>query len=369
MHTVTPAFRQALTTSHTIVTRVDAYYGGALTVADLPIGDGAVTLDRGSKVRRSLSLTISDVAYLPWAATDPLAVYGQQLVVSRGIRFSDGSTEMVSLGTFRIDEPTADVHYGPVTLTGKSSEAMIQDDRFMVPTSTLGYSTCVEAITYLIRQTLPSAVVVNATAGARNPACAVAVWDAQGDRWDAATQIATSMNAELSVDATDRFVISDVPNVLDANVAWDIAEGDGGTLMAAARQMSRTSVYNAVVASGENSAANTAPVSAVAYDNDPNSPTRWGGPYGHVPRFYSSALLTSTGACQSAANSMLFDATAPNIQTAVAAVPNPAMEAADCLRISYEGRKELFIAQSLTIPLTAEGTFTLALRGGKESTA
>ncbi|MFD6364489.1 DUF5047 domain-containing protein [Streptomyces roseolus] len=367
MQTITPAFRQALTTSHQMTIRVDAYYAGALVQGGIPVSDGAVTLDRGSAVRRSLSLTIPDLSLLPWDPTDPLAVYGQELVVSRGIPFPSG-TEWVPLGKFRIDEPSADVKHGPITLTGKSAEATIQDDRFMTPATTRGYPSCIAAIEFLIRQTIPAAVITNATSDSRNPSCPVAVWDAQASRWDAVTQIARAMNAEIYCNASNSFVITDTPNPLTSPVVWDIAEGEGGTLMSAARTMSRASVYNAVVASGENTAANTAPVSAIAYDDDPTSPTRWGGPYGRVPKFYSSALLTTTGACVGAAESLLFDAIAPNIQTSVSASPNPALEPGDCVRLRYAGRKNLFIVQALTIPLTTTGSSSLTLRGGKEET-
>jgi hypothetical protein len=174
------------------------------------------------------------------------------------------------------------------------------------------------------------------------------------------------MNAEIYCDASNAFIIADSPNPLTSSVVWDIAEGEGGTLMSAARTMSRTAVYNAVVVSGENTASNSVPVSAIAYDDEPSSPTRWGGPFGRVPKFYSSALLTTEAACLSAAESMLFDAMAPNIQTAIAASPNPALEPGDCVRLRYAGRRNLFIVQSLSIPLTAAGSSTLTLRGGKE---
>lgn len=369
MQTISDKFRAALTHSHQIVTRVDAFYQGALTLADIPITDGSVTVDRGSTVRRSLSLTVADPSLLPWDASDPLAVYGQSLVVQRGIRFTDGSTELLQLGTFRIDEPSADVHIGPLTLTGKSSEAAIIDDVFMAPASTIGRGTCVPAMTSLIRETMPAATVVNLTSGSRDQACAVATWDANSSRWDAVTQIATSMQAEIYVDHLDRFVIVDVPNVLNDPVVWEIAEGEGGTLMSASRQMSRASVFNAVVVSGENSSSGTAPVSAVATDNDPNSPTRWDGPYGHVPTTYSSALITSTGQAQVTADSMLPDLIAANISLDIATVPNPALEAGDCLRTVAAGRKQLSIAQSFTVPLTAEGDFPLTLLGGKDDVA
>lgn len=365
MYPVSPLFLQALTTSHTIVTRVDAYYNGALTKADIPISDGSVSVDRGSKTRRSLSLTVSDLSYLPWDVTDPLGVYGQTLVVSRGIRFAHGD-EVVPLGTFRINEPAGDVHQGPVTLTGVTAEATIQDDTFMVPTSTKGYGNCVQAIEFLIRQTIPDAPIVNLTADNRNPVCPVATWDAGGDRWDAVVQIATAMGAEIFVDVIGRFVIVDLPDPLTAPVVWDIAEGESGNLVSASRQMSRTNVFNAVVVSGENAASEAAPVSAVAYDNEPTSPTRWGGPYGKVPKTYSSALVVTQGDAQSLANYMIADLTAPNVQSSISAIPNPALEGGDCLRLSVRGRNELFIAQSFSVPLTAEGDFPITLRGGKE---
>lgn len=139
--------------------------------------------------------------------------------------------------------------------------------------------------------------------------------------------------------------------------------------MSASREMSRTAVFNAVVASGENTASGSAPVSAVAYDLDPGSPTRWGGPFGRVPKQISSALWVTVGACQAAAEYALFDATARNVTTSVSAIPNPALEVGDCLRLAHSGRKELHIAQAFTIPLTAEGSSSLTLRGGKEETA
>ncbi|MFD7646353.1 DUF5047 domain-containing protein [Streptomyces albidoflavus] len=363
MYPVSETFLRALTLPHQIVTRVDAYYGGALYRADIPIEAGSVTVDRGSKVRRTLSLTVADPSLLPWDALDPLAVYGQELVVSRGIRFTHGD-EMVPLGTFRIDEPEGDVHAGPVTVTGKTAEAAVADAIFMLPTTTRGYNNMFEAISYLIHQVIPSAAILNATG--RNPTCPVATWDAGADRWDAVVQIATAMGAEVYVDPIGRFVIANRPDPLATPFAWDIAEGEGGTLVSASRRMSRDNVYNAVVVSGENTASTSAPVSAIAYDNDPTSPTRWGGPYGRVPKSYQSSLLLSQGDCQTAANYMIADLTAPNIQTSISSIPNPALEAGDVIRVSYAGRKELHIAQSFSIPLTADGDFPITLRGGKE---
>jgi hypothetical protein len=177
------------------------------------------------------------------------------------------------------------------------------------------------------------------------------------------------MQAEIYVDAQNRFVITDLPDVVNGAVAWDIAEGEGGTLISSARTMSRTAVYNAVVASGENSSSGSAPVSAVATDNEPTSPTRWGGPFGKVTKSISSARWVSVGACQAAADYALYDATAPNIQASIDSLPNPALEGNDIVRLSHVGRKERYLVQSLSVPLTAEGSFSISLRGGKDEAA
>ncbi|MFB7114046.1 DUF5047 domain-containing protein [Streptomyces sp. NPDC056291] len=369
MYPVSSTFLKTLATSHTMLAKVDVYYNGARTVANLPFSDGSVTVDRGSKTRRSLSLTVSDPKYLPWTAADKLAAYGQQLVVSRGIRFTNGAEEWVPLGTFRINEPSGDVLTGPVSITGTTAEADIIDDAFQTVTTTRGYNGCVDAITALIRQTLPSATITNLTVGQRNPSCAVAAWDAGSDRWDAVSQIALAMRAEIYVDAQNRFVIRDLPDVVNGSVAWDIAEGEGGTLISSSRSMPRTGVYNAVVASGENSASGMPPKSGVARDTDPASPTRWGGPFGKVTKFISSALWVSAADCQAAAEYALFDATAPNVQTSLESLPNPALEGNDIVRLIHAGRKERYLVQSLTVPLTPEGGFSIALRGGKEDAA
>lgn len=369
MYPVSADFLRSLSLSHVMVARVDAYYAGQLVRANVPFSSGSVTVDRGSKTRRKLSLTVTDPALLPWGATDVLAPYGQQLVVSRGIRYTNGDEEWVPLGTFRIDNPSGDVHFGPVTVSGTTMESAIVDDKFQVPTTTKGMGGCVDAITTLIRQTLPDAVVTNLTAGERNPTVAVATWDAGNDRWDAVVQIAMAMSATVYVDAQDRFVIADLPDVVNGTVAWDIADGEGGNLISSARSINRTGVCNAVVASGENTASGAAPVSGIARDTSPSSPTRWGGPFGKVTKFISSALWLTQGDCQNAANFALFDATAPNVETSLDTLPNPALEGDDIVRLVNAGRKERYLVQSVTIPLTATEDFSITLRGGKEDEA
>ncbi|MFD0384699.1 hypothetical protein ACFQ2B_27990 [Streptomyces stramineus] len=131
--------------------------------------------------------------------------------------------------------------------------------------------------------------------------------------------------------------------------------------------MTADKVFNGVLAKGENSEASVAPVSALVVDNDPTSPTYWSGPFGHRPMFYSSATLTTTAACTAAATLKLRAAMAPNAAADISALPNPALEPGDVIRVLYpDGSKELHQVQSFTVPLDVGGDFTIATISAKE---
>lgn len=370
MYAVTSQFLAALKASHAATVKADAYYNGSLSMANVPIADGTVTVDRGSKVRRTLNLTVADPGLLPWGSTETLAPYGQQLVVQAGIQYPSGSVEWCPLGTFTIDSPSGDTEglTTQLTLTGSSAELLLQDSPFTAATSTKGYATCVDAITALIHAILPSATIVNSTSDGRNPAIPVKTWDAGADRWDAIAEIAAAMSAEIGVDAQNRFVISEIPNPAAATSSvWDVAYG--GVLVRDTRGMARSGVYNGVLVTGENTSSNAPPVSYLATDSSSTSPTRWGGPLGQKLRVVSSPLVTTTGAAQSLAQALLRDALMPNISASVDVIPNPALDAGDILRLVHaSGTKELAALQAMTFPLSLGGQCTLTLRGNKTTT-
>lgn len=352
MQTTTAQFLPTLASSHTMAAEVSAFYDGALTLADLQYDTGSVTVDRGSKVRRSLQLAVSDPKLLPFGMLDTLAPAGQRLVAKRGIRYPSGAVELVQLGEFRIDDPAGDVDFGPVTLTGQSAEAIVQEDQFTATTTTRGYPTCVAAITYLLQQTIPAAVLDNRTGS--NPACATRTWDRGADRWDAICEIALSMQAEIYVDAIGTFVLRNTPDPLVDPVVWEIAAAD--LLIDDTRQLTRKNVHNAVIVSGENTADNTPPVTGSAYLTDPTDPLRWGGPFGHRPKLYSSSLVTSSTQANAMALDMLRRLTAPHSITAISTVPNPALDAGDVIRIVHtSGRTQLAVVHAFTVPLVADG--------------
>lgn len=361
---VSSRFAAALLTSHAPVIQADAYLGGTLVKSAIPIQDGAVTFDRGSKVRRTLQATIADPGLLPWSATDVLAPYGQQLVVRAGLAMG-GTTEWAPLGTFTIDQPTGDVDgLDSFTLTGSSSEFLIQEAPFTAATTTHGFTDCVAAITALIRAVLPAAVIDNLTSDGRSPALGTLTWDVGADRWDAVCQVAAAMSAEIGCDAQDRFVITDIPNPAAATT-WDWDVTYGGVLLDDKRSMTRQDVYTAVLVLGGNTSDGAAPVSYLATDTGTTSPTRYGGPLGTKTKVVTNSLCTTTAACQALAVASLPDATALNITASVDIIPNPALDTGVIVRLVHHGNgiTELAAVQSGSYPFDLATAATLTMRG------
>ncbi|MFE9886883.1 DUF5047 domain-containing protein [Streptomyces scopuliridis] len=355
-------FLPALSQSHVPYTEVQLIRtDGVVQVLDHT--GGSVTATRGSAVRRTCTVTVPDTSLIPVRPVDQLAIYGARLRILRGIRFPDGLVESVPLGEFRIDSVEGDPDFGPVTINGSGLEAIVADDRFTAAYSTRGGTAAVTAITGLIQATLPAAVIVNRASDAT---LGTTTWDAQGDRWAAVQACATAIGAEVYADADGQFVIAELPDIATAPIAWAVDAGTGGVLISANRAYSRDGMYNVVVASGENTEDNVAPVSATSMDDDPTSPTYWAGPFGRVPRFYSSSLLVTPSQCAAAAAKLLRDAVKPAATVSVEAAPNPCLEPGDVIRVTYgNGDRELHQIQSLTLDLGLSST-TMETIGGKE---
>ena len=366
MQPVSDQFLAALTAPHVLARQVDAFSGTTLLRGRLPITDGSVTADRGNKVRRSLSLTVSDIALMPRAAGDPLAVYGNTLHVHRGIQYPNGAEELAPVGVFQIVSVDGDRDVGPLSVTGRSLEGLVADDPFLVPQPSTGMGPCASTIAALITQTLPDAVVVNEATS--NPAVATRVWDVDDNRWDAIEELAQAMGAEVATDGAGTFRIRDLPDLSTATPVWGVTAGPGGVLVSATAGMTRERVRNGWLITGGNTADNAPPVGSLVVDSDPLSPTRWGGPMGKILGKRQSNLWTTGGQCTVIGQSLLRDSLGVTASVALKAVPNSALEPGDCIRTVYaDGYAELHIVQSTSMPLTASGDFSLTTYSREET--
>lgn len=361
MYPVSDRFLARLAESHRVATRVQLFLTTG-DIVDLEHTGGSVTVDRGQAIRRTCTVTVADPSVIPRTPTDQLATYGARLRISRGVEFGDGTEELVPLGVFRLDSVDGDVSEGPVSLQGKDLSACVADDAFTAPYSATG--TVVGAATALIQRSLPDADVISlvddAPIGRRT-------FDTQADPWAGVQEIAAAAGAEVYANADGVFVIATVPDLLETDPVWAVEAGEGGVYIKGNRGMSSDKVHNGVLARGENTSENIPPVSWLAVDDDPGSPTYWGGPYGRRPTFISSSAYTTASACAQAANLELAKGKAPNATGDISALPNPALEPGDVIRVTHEdGTRELHQIAAFTVPLSQEGDLPISTIAAKE---
>lgn len=365
MYPVTQRFLDTIVGSHTPVTEVTLFRADGI-VETLDHTGGSVSVDRGNSVRRTCTVTIADLTLIPRTAADKLSVYGARLRLARGVDYGNGEGEMVPLGVFRLDETAGDVDEGPVTLTGKSLECIVSDDKFTAPYKATG--TAVGAVTALIQRSIPDAVVTTA-ATVVDAAIGPRTFDIEGDPWAAVAEIAATVGAEVYASPDGEFVISDLPDILTTTPVWEIKAGEGGAYIQANRGMSSDGVKNGWLVRGENTETNVAPVSALVVDNDPSSPTYWSGPFGHRPDFYTSAAIISSGGATAAGTLKLRSSVAPNASADISSLPNPALEPGDVIRVVYpDGTAELHQVHSFTVELGVGGSFAIQTISAKEGT-
>lgn len=363
MQTVSGAFLQALRQSRTPIVKADLYSGATLLAAGLPVSDGTLTVDAGSPVRRTATVSIASAALIPWAATDSLAPYGNEIALSLGVQYPDLSTELIPVGRLRIDEAAPSTGSSLITLQCSDRVRKIQEAQFLTPAQSVTSHTIVAEITRLIVGALPGQVVQNQTTA--TTLATLMSWTQ--DRWAAIADMATSIGAEVIFDPNGTAIIRPVPT-LTLSPVWTIDAGAVGVMVAAQRTLNRQNVYNAVVATSD-PIDGTPPVQAIVLDTDPMSATRWTGPFGQVPRFYTSALITNTTQATAAAKGVLARSVGSAFSVNFTALPNPALDGGDVIQIVYPtGQIELHMIQTLSLSL-ATGAMSGTTRSNKPDEA
>lgn len=362
MRPVSDAFLRTLTGSHTMLATATVcttfQTGVSPTGTAIPILGGDAQIDGTADIRSTLDLETDGTAMWPTAAASLLAPYGNEIYVRRGLLHS--AAEYVGLGYFRIDGPEQDnPPNGPIRLSGRDRMAGIIDAQLLAPqqfgtTASLGF-----IMSTLVGQVYPTAVIEwdDATSAAvltRPLIC-------EQDRFQFLDDLVRSRGKIWYWDYRGVLVIKSAPN--PAVPVWEVSAGAGGVLLSVSRHLTREGVYNAVVAQGE-AFDSFPPVRGVAYDNNPLSPTYYGGRFGPVPKFFSSPSLFSPGQAAAAAEAELRRNLGLPYSMDLSCVPNPALEPWDpvAVRIAASQRREIHILERITVPLTASDAMTASTR-------
>jgi hypothetical protein len=359
MKTASADFGKAINRSHTAVTNGDSWLAGVRTFANLPITEGTITLTADNLVRGSADLRIADegMDLLPLLSSDPLAPYGQEINLRRGVALGLGN-ETLSLGWFRINSAHTlsrwrwndrlqrfDMTATDTQLTTEDRMATARDFRFTSPYQPSG------SVLGCIRSLVTACGLnVGAWPGITDATVSgAAVFDTE--RLDALSDLAARVNAQLFVDGDGIVQVKPLPSLDTPQFVYRL--GTDSTLLAVDLTVTREGVYNAVIAKGEQ-VEGQAPLLAIA--TEISGATAWGGPFGRVPLFYASSLMTTQNAVDGAAKTRLQSLiSGRDLEMTIEVVPDPRMEPNDVVQLAlpqatYTGR-----VKSLTIPLGPGG--------------
>jgi hypothetical protein len=324
------------------------------TGTELTVLGGDVQMDAKAAIRATLDITVDGTGAFPTAASDPLAPYGNEVFVRRGIAFGGGAVEWVSLGYFRITSVEQDdAPDGPIRIAGHDRMAGITEARLLAPIQFAATDTYGEVVEQLVEEVYPWATIEWDDATDTDPLARTVI--AEEDRHAFLDDLVTARGKQWYWDHRGILVIRDVPD--PGATVWDVDAGTNGVLIALSRELSREGVYNAVVATGE-AVDTTDPARAVAVDDNPDSPTYWEGDFGKVPRFYSSPFITNNTQAATAAEAILRQNLGLPYSVDFTQVPNPALEPWDPIAVTFARRTETHVLERLTVPLAAEQPMT-----------
>ncbi len=341
--------KDAAVYSQTIGLTVDLMRGDQVIAEKLPVLEGSFSADRGQKARLACDITIADPGF-------EVGVEVHRFRVRRGYQ-SLGVAESIQHGIFRIDDVDQD-DFGNLSLTGVGLESYIIDARFLQPrTPPYGVST-IGQIQDLIKEVLPSAVVV-AECSRNKIVQATAPWERE--RWDAIDALANSIDAEVYCDYRGYFVIRDIPSLSTTSPVYLFHTGDdGGTLTSRTPKRTRDRVYNAVSVTGQSSDPNVPPVWGWAYDSDLTSPTYYYGDFGQVPRFYTSQFFTTSQQCIDYAARLLQESLSANRALSFTALPVTFLEVGDVIEVVLKsGEVDKRILQKISFGLGVDSQISV----------
>lgn len=363
MRPVTDQFLRTIRGSHRAIFRalvVTGHQTGVNPVGvEIPISDGNIEFDASADVRATLDLT-TDPTYWPQETTDLITPYGTEVFVARGVMLGAGQEVYVSQGYYRVyNVEQDDAPRGPVRVAARDRMSGIIDARLEQPVQFLAGASVETVFDTLVLDVYPDATIEYDfdAASTTFPGSHVT----EQDRFAFLADIVKALGKVWFWDYRGVLVVKDPPD--PGSPVWDVNHGKNGVLVTASRERTREGVYNSVVATGE-APGEDVPALAIARDIAAGSPTRWGGPFGKVPRFYSSPFITTNEQAATAAASLLTRSRGLPYSVSFTTVVNAALEVLDPIRVSYKGvgRFETHVIDKLTLPLTADEAMRGATR-------
>ena len=376
MLAISAAFRAAIPKGYQIANAATILSGGnPVQGAGVSLTDATVTVSRTAAARRSASFTIALTD--PWqqlipsaSNTGPLTPFGNEIAPSFGwINPATRLPELVQVGVYAIETVTVNDTGSGLTLavTGYDRAWTMSLRKFTAPYAVTAGTRGDAALSALVTFVLGSGVPQNITPaldGGGNPLNLPGLaFNENTDPWSAVQTIVTSIGYEAFFDAQGVFVARPLPDPMTAQPVWSMVEGPGNIAKSYSRSLTRNGVSNDFIVTGSGSGVGT-PVRGQAQDTSPASPMYVSGPFGDVPTFTNSSLVTTVAQAQAAAANQLAAARGQLETLTVVTYPCPVFEPDDviyCQR-SRAGVDGYYVVDTVQFSLRHDGSTTLTAR-------
>lgn len=367
MRGISERFADGLRRGHKITGYAEILNPDGLVIAssgpesDIPliVADGNVDVDGSADFERTLSIDFVDPT---GQLTRPRGTDLLSVVSSNEVRpywsmvFPDGSEERVLLGTFGIVDTDTTDEPGELVIRVRGADRSRQVNTLPPATEPKPIvvprdSNVIDKVIALIRERIPQIRFLAITTAHKTPQLVI---EAIRSLVREIRRLLRSAGAKLRMNAEGDAVIEEVPDPQAPDVipAWTYAEGIDATILGLARASSNERAYNGVIVEGSNST-NDKPVRGEAWDDNPESPTYYLGPYGRRPREMRSELVTTSAQAVAMARGELRSILGtPEIVTFTGLV-NPAHEVGDVVEVvrARSGMSDAFILDAFNIPL------------------
>lgn len=362
MYAATAAFYREITGPHTAITRVDATQGDDTLHLDVVGGQG-ITLDYDAPTRRGLDVTVTHEEHDAADLEDLLDEFITVLTPYRGVRYSDGTEELIPCGVFfpekiRLTEDNA----GGVTLNTSAFDA---STRCQGPLDRPFHIDAGGRPDEVVPQLLGRKMADLQYRLAATP-WSLPTLDLRGqvNPWSKASELYETMGYDLAIDR-DGICVSDqrTVSVLE-DPTWEFVEGINATFAPGSeRSVGAEDFPNVVIVKGTNAAAGRT-VRGEAADEDPSSRTYRYGRTGERVLEVESEKVTTDEQANAMARLILARELGPQEELTFKALVNPGLDVADVVSITRERLGLLerrMIVTRIQMPLTVEGDGTMQI--------
>jgi len=352
---------------------------GDISYAVPDSGAGSVTENETASVRRTATLTLTDLSLVPVAPTDLLnPLTGNEIRLARGI-VAPGAPqpEWVPHGVFRLSKPTIADNGSQLTiaLTLNDRSSQIAIAKWTGPYTAAAGLPVGQAIQGIINSrwtgpplqynlapstvTVPTGTVLGVQFTSTGVQAETGSQGGGNNPWADCVQLALAAGCELFFDRAGVVVMRPVPEPGSSPTVATFAEGVGCTMSTATRALDSTKFYNGVIVVGTGaSMANSgggsspaAPVSAAAWSTDPMLGPN--GPLGARPDFIVDQTVSTVAEAQAVADAQLSLVMQTLESTSFSAVDFTTLDAGDQVQLTRGrmGMNSAYIVSTVVHPL------------------